>query len=265
MSKLQLTGMAAALVVASLVGGTVISAVAAAPTAAPAVPAAGSAATSAAGLIAPAEPVAPTTPGARGEPGAYCLAFRAAFAKNLGVTQDQLVAAAKAAAASAVDKAVADGTMTADAAARVKQRIAAADADGCGILAGARGKAAKGALAVARGGLAAAAQALDMTVPDLRDQLKSGTSLKDVAAAKGVAYDTVSAAVTAAVKADLDAAVKAGTITQARADRILERVGQHLADGWTRRERGAGAGAGAGSPAGNAAGGPAFGFGGLGQ
>jgi ribosomal protein S20 len=263
MSKLQLSGMAAALLVASFVGGTVISTAAAAP----ATPAPDPVLGGATAVVPAPDPAALGTLGARGEPGAYCLAFRAAFAKNLDVTEEQLVAAAKAAAATAVDKAVADGTMTADAAARVKDRIAAADANGCGILAGARGKAAKGALGAARDGLAAAAQTLGMTVPDLRGEFGAGRSLRDVAAAKGVAYETVSSAVTAAVKTDLDAAVKAGTITQAQADRILERVERRLADGWTRRERGArasGAG-GAGSPAGNAAGGPASGFGGLGQ
>lgn len=242
MSRLQLTGMAVALVVSAFVGGTVISAAAAAPAATPA---------SAAPV--PAEPTEPATPGtlgARGEPGAYCEAFRAAFAKNLDVTEQQLAAAAKAAAATAIDQAVADGTMTADAAARVKERIANADADRCGILGGARGKAARGAIGAAGDGLAAAAQALDMSVPALRDEFRAGRSLKDVATAKGIAYETVSAAVTAAVKADLDAAVKAGTITQARADRILERVAQRLADGWMRPGPGGRAGGtGAGGPA----------------
>ena len=70
--------------------------------------------------------------------------------------------------------------------------------------------------------MTAAAGALGITPAELGAQLKAGKSLKDVATAKGVPYETVSAAVLASVKADLDAAVAAGTIKQARADRILD-------------------------------------------
>ncbi len=220
MSKLRLAGMAGALVVAALVGGTLINVVAAAPggSSAPDAPA--------------AEPVA-AAPAA----GTYCEAFRTAFAANLGVSQDELVAAAKAAAATVVDKAIADGTLTQAAGDKLKERITAADGEGCGLLAGPRGKIAQKALAVARDGVTAAAEALDMTVAELRTELRSGKDLKEVAAAEGVPYATVTTAVLNAVKADLDAAVAAGTIKQARADRILDRVERRLEDGWVRPGR----------------------------
>ena len=217
MSKLRLTGMAGALVVAALVGGTLISAVAAAP----------------GGSSAPADPAAAAPAAA----GTYCEAFRTAFAANLGVSQDELVAAAKAAAATAVDKAIADGTLTQAAGDKLKERITAADGEGCGFLAGPRGKIVQKALAVARDGVTAAAGALDMTVAELRTELRSGKDLKAVAAAEGVPYATVTTAVLTAVKADLDAAVAAGTIKQARADRILDRVERRLEDGWVRPGR----------------------------
>jgi hypothetical protein len=70
-----------------------------------------------------------------------------------------------------------------------------------------------------------------MTPAELGANLRGGKTLKSVAADKNVLYDTVVAAVTAAVKADLDAAVKAGTIKQARADRVLARLQQSLVDG----------------------------------
>ena len=41
----------------------------------------------------------------------------------------------------------------------------------------------------------------------------------------------MSAAIVAAVKADLDKAVAAGTIKQAREDRVLDRLTKALADG----------------------------------
>ena len=189
---------------------------------------------------APRGPAAEPAAGARvaaAAAGTYCEAFRTAFAANLGVSQDELVAAAKAAAATAVDKAVTDGTLKQAAADRLKARIAAAEGDGCGFLAGPRGKIVQKALAVARNGLTAAAGALDMTEAELRTALRSGTDLKAVAAAEGVPYADVTTAVLGAVKADLDAAVAAGTIKQARADRILARVEQRLENGWTRPGR----------------------------
>ena len=44
-------------------------------------------------------------------------------------------------------------------------------------------------------------------------------------------YATVTAAALAPVKARLDAAVAAGTLTQARADKILAKLEKSLADG----------------------------------
>ena len=102
------------------------------------------------------------------------------------------------------------------------------------ILSGRGGKVAAKALAVSKDGLTAAAEAMDMTVREVRVELRAGKSLKDVASAANVSYETVTAAVVTAVKADLDAAVAAGTIKQARADRMLARVQQRLADGWVR-------------------------------
>jgi ribosomal protein S20 len=230
MSKLRLAGMASALVVAALVGGTLINVVAAAP-GGPASPADSVAA-------APADPAADPVAAAPAAAGTYCEAFRTAFAANLGVSQDELAAAAKAAAATAVDKAIADGTLTQAAGDRLKERIAAAAGDGCGFLAGPRGKIAKQALNVARDGVTAAAEALDMTVAELRTEFRAGKDLKEVAAAEGVPYATVTTAVLNAVKADLDAAVASGTIQQARADRILDRIEQRLEDGWVRAGQG---------------------------
>ena len=120
-----------------------------------------------------------------------------------------MTAAARKAAISTVDKAVADGDMTKAAGDRLKARIDAAPADGCAVLAGLRAKAAK-AVAVVKDGVTAAADALKMTPAELRAELRGGKSLKDVATAQNVSYATVSAAIVAAVKTDLDAAVKAG-------------------------------------------------------
>ena len=74
--------------------------------------------------------------------------------------------------------------------------------------------------------LEAAAEALGMTVDDLKTQLWGGKTLADLAEEKGVDLAEVKAAVEAAQKEELRArieqAVTAGTITQENADWLLE-------------------------------------------
>lgn len=217
MSKVRLVGVSGALVLSALIGGSLISAAMAAATP----------------PSASAPPTAvPATQAAA--PNEACAAFRAAFAENLDKTEAQVTEAAKAAIASTVDAAVVDGTLTAEAAARIKARISAAEADGCKLLSG---RAARGtrAVGVVKDAFEAAAGSLGITPAELRVELRSGTSLKDVAAAKGVPYASVTAAALASVKQDLDAAVAAGTLTQARADKVMERLTARLAAGWPRR------------------------------
>jgi ribosomal protein S20 len=240
MSKLRIAGFAGLLVVAALVGGTVIGSVAAR-TMLPPDPS----------TTAVAAAATPAPAGARAA--AYCAGFRKAFAAALGVDESALAPAAKSAAIATIDAAVADGSMPKARADRLKARIEAADVDGCALLDGRIG-ARKGApkagpaLGVVRDGAEAAAKALGMTPAELGAKLRGGDSLKDVATEKGVPYATVSAAVVAAVKSDLDAAVAAGTIKQARADRILARLEQNLVDGRLRNTPPAGS-AGPAAPA----------------
>ncbi len=222
MPKLRTAGLAGAMVISALVGGTLISAVAAAPAAPTPDPVGVAAAPSAA---------------AASEAGEYCATFRAAFAANLGVSDADLVAAARKAAATTVDKAVADGDLTQAEGDRVKARIAAAPADGCALLNGWRAKVARAAIGVVRDGLTAAADVLKLTPAEVRTQLRDGKSLKDIAAAQNMPYANVTDAIVKAVKADLDAAVAAGNLKQARADRMLERLEQRLADGQLRKGR----------------------------
>lgn len=225
MSRLHLAGFSGLLIAAALVGGTLIGSVAAA---------------TAPSTGAPAQDVVPAVD-ARPAPDAEaaakrCADFRTAFAANLGVEESALAPAAKKAAISTIDAAVAAGTITKAAGDRLKARVEAADADACRLLAGRigvprAGAGARAALGVAKDGLTAAAGALGMTPAELGAKLRAGESLKEVATAKGVPYATVSAAVVASVKSDLDAAVAAGKIRQAREDRILDRLTKNLADG----------------------------------
>ncbi len=223
MSRFRLAGVAGLLVAAALVGGTIIGSVAAATT---------PRTTRTEPATAPVDAAAP----AAGAAGEYCAEFRRAFAANLGVEESALAPAAKQAAISTIDAAVAVGRMTKAAGDRLKARIDKAAADGCALLAGRLGRAGA-VVGAAKDGLTAAAGALDMTPAELGAKLRGGKSLKEIAAATGVPYDTVSAAVLASVKADLDAAVAAGTIKQARVDRILARLEKNLADGRLRNTR----------------------------
>jgi ribosomal protein S20 len=225
MPNLRTVGLAGALVVSALVGGTLISAVAASTT--------------------PPTPTLATDPvlaAPSGAPAAKavseaCATFRAAFAANLGVSEAEMIAAARKAAATTIDKAVAAGDLPKAAGDRLKARLEKAPADGCAMLNGWRAKATAGAVHVTKDAMTAAAGALTLTPEALRAELRGGKTLKDVASAHGVPYATVTDAVVAALKTDLDAAVAAGTLKQARADRILERLEQRLADGRLRPNR----------------------------
>ena len=214
MKNLKTLGIAGGFVTAALIGGTLISAVAAAPSA--------SNPSSTAGLTKDAVDSAK-----------YCTTWQQTFATELGVSVDKLVPAAKAATLSAVDAAVKNGDLPSDVADRIKTQVNAAKGDGCRLLGGfLHGIAGHGIRADARHDLVgAAATALGMPPADLVKALRSGDSLKKIATDQKVSYDTVSKAITDAAKADLDALVTAGRLTQARADAMLTRLTDALKTG----------------------------------
>ena len=74
--------------------------------------------------------------------------------------------------------------------------------------------------------LNAVAGALHLTPADLQTQLRSGKTLADLEQSTGVTDSAVRTAEHNAAKGVLDAAVKAGTITQPKADAILSRIDQ---------------------------------------
>lgn len=78
--------------------------------------------------------------------------------------------------------------------------------------------------------LTAAAKALGMTDADLTTALTSGKTPAAVAKEKGVDLQEVIDAIVAADKAELAAAVKAGTMTQAQADQMIAGLSQHVTD-----------------------------------
>ncbi len=76
----------------------------------------------------------------------------------------------------------------------------------------------------------AAAAELGMTADELKAELEAGKTILDVAAEKGVDATTLTANVTAAAKAEVEAKLAAGEITQEQADHILGELDQKVAD-----------------------------------
>jgi hypothetical protein len=81
----------------------------------------------------------------------------------------------------------------------------------------------------ARGGLLnAAGSYLGLTNAQLATELRSGKSLAEVATAKNKSVDGLKQALLAALKQKVDAAVAAGRLDAARAQKVLERAPAHI-------------------------------------
>jgi hypothetical protein len=156
-------------------------------------------------------------------------------AKQLGVTPAKLSSALKKALENRVDAAVAAGRLTKEQGDALKKRIEAQDYP----LIGGLGPGFRPGFGPGHGGgpgmhgfghLTAAAAYLGMTEAELRTQLAGGKTLADVAKAKGKSVDGLVSALVTDEKKELDAAVKAGRITQSQADAILANAKQRLTD-----------------------------------
>jgi hypothetical protein len=125
---------------------------------------------------------------------------------------------------------VAAGDMTKAAGERPQGEDHAAPADGCGL---------PGKLASARPGqrqspATASRPGRTLSIsppPSCVSSCATARRSADRRRCPGVAYDIVTKAIVGAVKTDPDAAVAAGKLTQAREDRILERLERLLANG----------------------------------
>ena len=210
-------GAAGALIVAALVGGTLISSV-----------------------LAQTDADEGGDPSGTTSAGEYCDVFAETFAEELGISVDELLPAGKAAAVAAIDAAVAAGDLDEDRAAQLKERIESFEGDGCS-LAGlwkhgfAMGFGPGELHGIGHGlvradSIEAAANALGLTSDELVSRMAEAGSLEAIAEEEDVSYDDVKAAVIADVEADLEAAVEEG-LDQARADEILQGVQAWLDEG----------------------------------
>jgi hypothetical protein len=156
-------------------------------------------------------------------------AFLDNVAKRLDVSPAELKAALQGAYGDRLDAAVAAGKITKAQADAMKQRSEAGGPPplgGFGHFGGPRG----GFGHRSPPSLAAAATYLDLTEAELRTELMSGKTLAQIATAKKKSVADLKEALAAETKKKLDAAVKAGRLTQAQADKWLAQTTEHLDD-----------------------------------
>ena len=161
-------------------------------------------------------------------------AFLNHLVQNLGITLDQLKQAVKNAELQTIDDLVSDGTLTADQGAKIKDKINSSDGPGLGrFLRGARER--RGDKHERYGRLRAgivksAATAIGIGPGDLKQELKSGKSIAEVAAEHNVSLDAVKSQITSDAKGELDKLVHEGKISQERADKLLQKLTSKLDD-----------------------------------
>ena len=167
---------------------------------------------------------------------AYCNRFVGHIASNLGKSQDQVNKAISDALNQTLNDAVKNGDLTQKQADAIKARLgngkvcAAGIEKGIGAIGGI-GRIGKvpqlnpGARMNVGGiSLSEIASALGISQQELRQDLDSGKTLKDIAASKGMDEAAFRAKLAMVVKADLDKRVAAGNLTQNQEDMILQRI-----------------------------------------
>ncbi len=152
----------------------------------------------------------------------YGQVFIDKLAGILHLNHNQTADALKKAGDQTVDQMVKDGKLTQAQADRIESRIDAGRGFGFGHFGKGGDGGFKAELRDAETN--AIARALSINPDELRSQLRSGKSLKDLEQAKGVSEDTVRKAVRDAAKQVLDKAVKDGRITPDQQNRILQRL-----------------------------------------
>ncbi len=115
-----------------------------------------------------------------------------------------------------------DGTITADQADAVTAHMIESRSEGVG---GGRGHGGPGKFGGRDGARSEAlAEVLGIDAETLREELSSGSTIADLAAANGVSVDDVVAALTAEAQTRIDEAVAEGKITQEEADAKLAEI-----------------------------------------
>jgi hypothetical protein len=169
---------------------------------------------------------------------AYCGRFTQHVASNLGKSQSQVQKAISDAVNQTIDDAVKNGDLTQSQANAIKARVGASGGQACaGGLRGLPGIGRGGFGAFPRAGagsLDEIARALGISTTELRQDLQSGKTVKDVAASKGMDEAAFRGKLASVTKTDLDQQVKAGNLTQKQEDSVLQRIQSGTLPLWDR-------------------------------
>ena len=147
--------------------------------------------------------------------------FLAKVAEKLGVSEDKLNTAVQEAQTEMIDEAVAQGRLTEEQAAQMKEGIAGGD-----FLFPFGGR--DGGWPAGAGIPEAAAQVLGMTQDQVMQELRDGSSLAELAAAHGMSTEDFQAALLTQVRSQLDAQVADGKLTQDQADQEYQRIQDNI-------------------------------------
>jgi uncharacterized protein YidB (DUF937 family) len=169
-------------------------------------------------------PSATSAPGTDNQ-GEYKDFFLNDLATRLGVSVDELKGDIQSSQKALVDKALADGKITQSQADDLKARIDAGEKVNFRFALGADHPGIRGAI---NNIVDEAAKVLGIDSSEVKDGLKAGTSLQDIASAHGMSADAFKTALLAQAKTDLDAKVASGDITQARADEMYQKFSDNI-------------------------------------
>ncbi len=159
----------------------------------------------------------------------YCSRFTGHVASNLGKSQSQVQKAISDAIGQTIDDAVKNGDLTQSQASTIKSRLNSNSGQACagGI---------KGLPGIGRGGFDGhdrhgavdlvdeVAKALGITTSELRQDLRNGQTVQQIAAAKGMDEAAFRSKLSSVTKTDLDQQVKAGNLTQNQENSILQGI-----------------------------------------
>ena len=153
--------------------------------------------------------------------------FVARLANNLGITQDELDAAIDQTQLEIVDEKVADGTLTEDQAAQIRERVESGES-----FFGAFGR--RGHQMHQRGGGfhagANIAEFIGIEAEALREAIEGGQSVVQVAEANGVSEQELTGFLLGEIEAKLAEAVESGRIDQAKADEVLANAADKISE-----------------------------------
>jgi hypothetical protein len=159
----------------------------------------------------------------------YCSTFTGHLATNLGKSPSQVQKAISDAVGQTIDDAVKAGNLTQAQANAIKARLAKNNGQVCA--GGIRGIAGLGPAGhPGFGGRFGAAtqdeiaKALGISTSELQQDLKNGQTVQQIASSKGMDEAAFRSKLASAVKADLDAQVAAGKITQQQEDAVIQRI-----------------------------------------